>query len=120
VPQTLYNAMIYPLRKFSIRGALWYQGEENAGMRTSPANYACLFTGMINAWRDTWVGVGDFAFVYAQLSSWLTSDAVGDIRIGQTLSLPKTGVDTTGMVRNGRRELFDQRAFTLHPTTPRP
>ncbi|MGV8092976.1 MAG: sialate O-acetylesterase [Mangrovibacterium sp.] len=30
-PSVLYNAMIHPLIPFTIRGAIWYQGESNAG-----------------------------------------------------------------------------------------
>jgi sialate O-acetylesterase len=32
-PTTLYNAMIAPLVKYTIKGALWYQGETEAGGR---------------------------------------------------------------------------------------
>src|SRR5262249_12903077 len=30
-PTGLYNAMIAPLQPYAIRGAIWYQGESNAG-----------------------------------------------------------------------------------------
>ena len=30
-PATLYNAMIAPIEKYNIRGAIWYQGESNTG-----------------------------------------------------------------------------------------
>jgi sialate O-acetylesterase len=34
-PAALFNGMIAPLTRFAIRGAIWYQGEANAG-RTAP------------------------------------------------------------------------------------
>ena len=30
-PSVLWNAMIYPLLNMTIKGAVWYQGEANAG-----------------------------------------------------------------------------------------
>ena len=30
----LWNAMIYPFLNMTIKGAIWYQGEANAGMHT--------------------------------------------------------------------------------------
>src|SRR5690606_7040857 len=46
---SLYNGMIYPLRDYKIRGAIWYQGESNAG---SPKNYQHLLTSLIENWRE--------------------------------------------------------------------
>jgi sialate O-acetylesterase len=50
-PTALYNAMIYPLRDVSIAGALWYQGESNAG---AAAKYPGLMADMIKGWRTQW------------------------------------------------------------------
>lgn len=50
-----YNAMIAPFFDgFSIRGALWYQGEGNAGSVTaeSEGDYRMHFTGVRNTFRD--------------------------------------------------------------------
>jgi sialate O-acetylesterase len=62
----LYNAMIHPLAPFSIRGAIWYQGESNAGRAEQ---YLTLFPAMIRNWRDLW-GQGDFPFLFVQLAPW--------------------------------------------------
>lgn len=63
---TLYNAMIHPLAPFAIRGAIWYQGESNAGRAEQ---YATLFPTMIKNWRTLW-GQGDFPFLFVQLAPW--------------------------------------------------
>ena len=47
----LYNGMIYPLRDFSIKGFLWYQGEANA---FDPAGYKLAFPAMVFQWRRIW------------------------------------------------------------------
>jgi sialate O-acetylesterase len=64
-PGGMYNAMIWPLVRFPIKGVLWYQGENNAGR---PMHYAQLLTGLIASWREKW-GLPDLPFVIDQLSS---------------------------------------------------
>ena len=61
---TLYNGMIAPLIPFTIRGAIWYQGESNAGRAEQ---YRTLFADMIRNWRRDW-GQGDFPFLLVQLA----------------------------------------------------
>ena len=93
-PSQLYNAMIAPLIKYSIKGAIWYQGESNAG---EAYKYRTLFPGMINDWRQKWND--DFPFLWVQLANFMPQDSVpvesdwAELREAQsmTLSLPKTG-----------------------------
>jgi sialate O-acetylesterase len=47
-----------------IRGAIWYQGESNAGQAYQ---YRTLFPAMIENWREDW-GQGDFPFLFVQLA----------------------------------------------------
>ena len=47
----LFNGMIYPLRHFSARGFIWYQGEANL---VNAADYAALTVSMVNEWRTLW------------------------------------------------------------------
>lgn len=65
-PTVLYNAMLAPLFPYAIRGAVWYQGESNAGRAQQ---YRALFPAMIRDWRAAW-GVGDFPFYFVQLANW--------------------------------------------------
>lgn len=60
----LYNGMIAPLVNYSIKGAIWYQGESNAGQAY---NYRTLFPMMIQNWRKDWGGE-DFPFYFVQLA----------------------------------------------------
>lgn len=100
---SLYNGMIHPLTKFSIRGAFWFQGEHNVVTHNSQESYACIFEEMINDWRDAWQGIGDFPFMWAQLSAYTgyaPFPGHGDIsvvRLAQANDMPKLGLDTTGM-----------------------
>ncbi len=62
----LYNGMIAPLLPFAIKGAIWYQGESNAGRA---AQYRYLLPTMIRDWRSRF-GVGDFPFYIVQLAAF--------------------------------------------------
>ena len=66
-PCGLYNAMIAPLLPYAIKGAIWYQGESNAGRAYE---YRKLFPAMIKCWRDDWKQ-GDFPFLFVQLAPFM-------------------------------------------------
>ncbi len=90
----LFNAMIHPLLKFPIKGAVWYQGEANAG---KAAEYRTLFPAMIADWRAKWGAA--FPFYAVQLAPWHAGDADGvswpELREAQNLAaktLPNVGV----------------------------
>lgn len=63
----LYNAMIAPLIPYAIKGAIWYQGESNAGRAHE---YRTLFPAMIQNWRDDWKQNDDFPFLLVQLAPY--------------------------------------------------
>ena len=65
-PSELYNGMIAPLIPFAITGAIWYQGESNAGRAYQ---YRSLMADLIRNWRRDW-GQGDFTFLQVQLAPW--------------------------------------------------
>jgi len=65
VSSALYNGMIAPLMPVAIRGAIWYQGESNAGRH---AEYRQLLSLLIGDWRAQW-GQGDFPFLIQQLAN---------------------------------------------------
>lgn len=63
-PTVLFNAMIHPLIRFPIRGAIWYQGEAN---RNDGSLYTKKMEALICGWRTEWAA-GDFPFYYVQLA----------------------------------------------------
>jgi len=64
-PSGVYYGMLYPLRKYSILGAAFYQGESNTG---KPDNYEKLFKILIQDWRSLWKK--EFPFLYVQLANY--------------------------------------------------
>src|ERR1019366_315534 len=96
-PGMLWNGMIAPLTPFPIRGVIWYQGESNSALARAPF-YGRLFSTMISDWRHEW-GVGDFPFLYVQISNFKSSDREdwAELREQQlkTLALRNTAMAVT-------------------------
>jgi sialate O-acetylesterase len=63
-PGRAFNAMIYPLTKFKIAGALWYQGESNVGSEV----YDKTLSALITSWRKLWKY--DFPFYFVQIAPY--------------------------------------------------
>ncbi len=96
-PSELYNGMITPIAPYGVKGAIWYQGESNAGRA---AQYRTLFPDMIKNWRQTW-GQLDFTFLAVQLAPYMKIETEpkesnwAELREAQMLAtkvLPKVGV----------------------------
>ncbi len=122
-PSTLYNAMIHPLVDFPVKGAIWYQGESNAG---NPDAYRKLFPLLLQDWRRAWKNP-DLVFLWAQLSAFyrhtprepLPEDFFKTMKPEdpswarlreaqlQTLAVPRTGMAVTIDVGN---------PIDIHPT----
>ncbi|AHM58512.1 sialate O-acetylesterase [Flammeovirgaceae bacterium 311] len=87
-PFKLYNAMIAPIIPYTIKGAIWYQGESNANRAYQ---YRKLFPAMISNWRQDWNL--DFPFYFAQIAPHRGQRP--EIREAQLMTLqsvPKTGM----------------------------
>jgi len=93
-PSVLFNGMIYPLRHYTIKGFIWYQGESN---RYDCDLFATLFTSMIKSWRKYWNEPG-LPFYFVQIAPFDYGDydeASGYLREAQEKAL---ALDHTGMV----------------------
>ena len=98
-PTLLFNGMIHPLLNYPILGAIWYQGEANAGRAYQ---YRTLLPLMIRDWREHWKQ-DDFPFLIVQLANYMAppvepgESAWAELREAQSmaLSLDKTGMAVT-------------------------
>ena len=107
VPSTLYNGMIAPLSPYTIKGVIWYQGEQDANEMLAPG-YLERFTALIQDWRLRW-GQGDFPFLYVQISSIGHRPYWGAIRDAQRRAL---AIDNTAMAVSLDKGTHDNNA---HP-----
>ena len=100
IASSIYDGMIAPLIPFSIRGAVWYQGEAN---QARAQQYELLLPTMIRAWRERW-GEGNFPFGIIQLPNYRDSkdepedEPWSHVREAQrrtTATTPNTGLIVT-------------------------
>ncbi|MCA9086177.1 MAG: sialate O-acetylesterase [Planctomycetaceae bacterium] len=101
-PANLFNGKINPLIGYTIRGAIWYQGENAAGRGFSHL-YGDQLKTLIADWRIRW-NQGDFPFAWVQLPNYRTpqtepSETTGWVLVQEgmlkTLNVPNTGMAVT-------------------------
>lgn len=106
-PSALHNGMIFPLQPFAIRGAIWYQGESNAGQALP---YRKLLPAMIADWRSVWGK--DLPFFFVQLAPHRSiHPSFREVQHHIWQSTPNTAMVVTTDVGN---------ADNIHPTLKRP
>lgn len=107
MPTILYNAMIDPITRLSIKGIIWYQGETNVNRAVQ---YATSFPMLIADWR-TKFGQPEMPFYFVQLSSYNANNENGtngsrwaELREAQlhTSFMPHTGMAVSTDVGNSK------------------
>lgn len=91
-PYKLYNGMIAPLIPYTLRGVIWYQGENNADRAYQ---YRRLFPALISSWRHDFNNP-DLPFYFVQISPHRSQNP--EIREAQLLTyqnVPHTGIVVT-------------------------
>lgn len=63
---SLFNGMINPLLNLSVKGVIWYQGEQNA---SEWLLYRTLFPNLIECWRAKW-NQPDMPFLFVQRANY--------------------------------------------------
>ena len=65
-PMLMYNAMQVPVRNYTFKGIIWYQGEGNVGAHQT---YAQRLADMVRLWRDDF-RLGDIPFYFAEIAPY--------------------------------------------------
>lgn len=113
-PSVLFNSMISPIVPFTVKGAIWYQGESNASRADQ---YLPLMETLIKDWRNQWKD--DFSFYIVQLAGFASgkkerqpvgsNDNWAELQWTQwkvTQTTPKTGLAVTNDIGT---------QFDIHP-----
>ena len=95
-PYGLYHTMLERVIPYSVKGAIWYQGEHNS---PRAEQYRTLFPAMIKEWRTSFNNP-DMPFLFVQLPAYANADARNrptwpELREAQLLTWKK--VQHTGM-----------------------
>jgi sialate O-acetylesterase len=109
-PTTLFNGMMAPLVKYTIKGALWYQGETEAG-RSQGHIYGDALMTLVDDWRHAF-GQGDFPFFWVQLANYGNA-----AKNGHWMRVQEGQVKATSLRGTGVAIINDIGAATdIHPT----
>ena len=109
-PTTLYNAMIAPLTKYTIKGALWYQGETEAG-RAQGQIYGDALMTLVQDWRRAFAQ-GDFPFYWVQLANYGNA-----VKNGHWMRVQEGQVKATALRNTGVAVISDiGNPTNIHPT----
>ncbi len=114
VPCAYYNGMIHPIRNYTIRGVIWYQGERNSMTTKDAVEYRVYFLLMINAWRDAF-GQPEMPFFFVQLPKLGARDVRDAAPTRESQMWTANNVENTGMVVT-----LDVGEASLHPKLKRP
>ncbi len=72
----MFNARVYPLKNFTARGFIWYQGENDSAMKVG---FDKTFAELVNSWRAQW-GNQNMPFLAVQLPSYGTKSSWAEVR----------------------------------------
>jgi sialate O-acetylesterase len=115
-PAGPFNAMIWPLRRLALRGAFYYQGENNYFDKLDP--FAQTYPGVVTSWRAAF-GDPELPICLMQVCGWDNHDRVywqtklpllQEWQHRAHRSLPRTGFVVTG----------DFPHTDIHPMVKRP
>ena len=68
-PLLMYNAMFCPIRNYTYRGIIFYQGCSNVGQGPASTEYAQRLATMVRLWREK-IGLGDIPFHYVEIAPY--------------------------------------------------
>lgn len=96
LPGRLFHARLAPIARFSVRGAIWYQGESNCGDQEDPRDYQHKMRALVRGWRDAF-GDENMPVYFVQLPGSGAREGWPYLREQQRLAadLPHTGLVVT-------------------------
>ena len=107
----LYDIMLWPVKNYTARGFLWYQGESNI---FNYQFYAPMMTAMVQLWRNVWEAP-DMPFYYVQIAPYKYENSRNTgaalLREAQVEAL-KT-IPNSGIVPTPQKDVVGLRLATL-------
>lgn len=107
--ECLYNSMLWPVKNFTAKGFLWYQGESNI---SNYQFYAPMMTAMVQLWRNVWEAP-DMPFYYVQIAPYKyeNSSNTGAALLREAQMEALKTIPNSGMVPT--TDIGDE--FCIHP-----
>lgn len=92
-PMLMYNAMFWPIKNYTYKGIIWYQGCSNVGHADV---YAQRLADMVKDWRQK-IGLGDIPFYQVELAPYIYGKDENDI---QGALLREAQMNATSIIPN--------------------
>lgn len=106
-PGRIFNGRLAPVAPYPVRGAIWYQGESNAGMDEDPRGYRHKMAALATGWRQAFEDA-EMPFYFVQLppfrKEWIAWARLREEQ-RRSLAIPHTGMAVT----------IDLRSADIHP-----
>lgn len=104
-----YNAMFWPIHKFTYKGVIWYQGCSNVGKHNT---YYQRLKDMIQLWRSD-IGLGDIPFYMVEIAPYDygsgDSPFLREIQLKVAREVKNSGLVTTSDL------VLPQERYNIHP-----
>ncbi|MEZ6117259.1 MAG: sialate O-acetylesterase [Pirellulaceae bacterium] len=96
LPGRLFHSRLAPIRRFAVRGVIWYQGESNSGVQEDPREYQHKMRAFIRGWRQAFDNER-LPVYFVQLPGSGAAEGWPYLREQQRLAsdLPRTGMVVT-------------------------
>lgn len=116
-PIVMYNGMFHPLRHYTVKGIIWYQGEGNVGGHDS---YPHHLKDMVTIWRNEF-NQGDIPFYFVEIAPWTYGDGEDGIsgallresQLYASQIIPNSGMICTNDL------VYDYEKTQIHPCRKR-
>lgn len=117
-PMLMYNAMFAPIKNYTYRGIIWYQGCSNVGHADV---YAERLANMVKLWRSD-LALGDIPFYQVELAPYIFGSGKDDIggallreaQMNATSIIPNSDIISTNDLT------LPIEVYNIHPSRKRP
>lgn len=109
-PLLMYNAMIYPLANYTVKGFIWYQGESNVGAHQV---YAERLNDMVSLWREQWNNP-ELPFYYVEIAPFQYGEGDWAAYVREAQFKAQAIISHSGMISTN--DLVEpHEVFNIHP-----
>lgn len=117
-PILMYNAMFHPVRHYTYKGIIWYQGCSNVGHHDV---YAQRLADMVSLWRRE-IGQGDVPFYQVQLAPYIfgeNANSTGGARLREAQYEAQFIIPNSDIVCTNDLALPSE-VYNIHPSNKQP
>ena len=109
-----YNAMFWPIRNYTYKGIIWYQGESNVGRH----DFEPLMKDMVKLWRSE-IALGDIPFYMVEIAPFYYGESNDAARLREMQFRLSNEIPNSGLVSTCDLALPQER-HNIHPRQKKP